>query len=938
MNKYQLRQGEKAYIFTSSTLENSIRLSCKNASGKVFSRDVSISDLKSIDPFFNLIKTEKEAVEYIDKALNVHKVGVSEENGIIKIIFYITTEGIIHTVEFPLGEGKSLLQSKLINSTNEKGLELSEQAIESSQPIEVSPQTYATGEINSYEQQSSFLPPTITPVEEDTTSGDNLNVNEYMSQIQTSNVGESYDTYQTQNYTEANETNVENIGSFIMKDNNQFAQNEATNIDFEGVNMAESSPEVNVNQYVQSNEATDIGFEGVNMPESSEVNANQYIQSNEAKNIDFEGANMPESSPEINVNQYIQSNETTNIDFGGVNMPESSPEINVNQYIQSNEATNINFEGVNMAESSEVNVNQYVQSNEATNIDFEGVNMPESSPEVNVNQYIQSNETTDIGFEGVNMPESSPEINVNQYNQSNETTNIDFGGVNMPESSPLGNEYNLKTYEFTSNQNVTTIDNNYMAENNNVTTYQESSTSYEANSSNIQTNYENIISQYDQSNQQMKDYQTTASVEKYDNTLPTITPVEEDIETNKVMVNTSKYQTYSTPVINSSLLLNQEVPKYETTTNIVSDTQYDQQLYSDQHIPETANNNYNNYFEQTTTTQTKQFNNLKQVLNPARENVQTSSGIDYLKVQNLKTQPVREDTLVELENLKKQVKEMNVLKTQLIGLNELRVKAAEFDSVKYQLYELNNLKQQLEQMNNLQKDVEEINELKVKVNENEDLKKRIEELEKEIEILKENKTSSEEKEKGEENKGLESKQLTVEEEPKQICVKGDIFHDTKELEMITKKINKLNKKLTLNLLYKATAESDKASTFHAKCDEAKCTVVLVETDKGKRFGGFTTCSWEGECIEKKDEEAFVFSLDKMKTYDNIPGEEAIGCYPKFGPVFMGCQIRIYDNAFTRGGTTFEKGLNYKTEEDFELNGGERTFIVKEIEVYEVIQQ
>ena len=800
MNKYQLRQGEKAYIFTSSTLENSIRLSCKNASGKVFSRDVSISDLKSIDPFFNLIKTEKEAVEYIDKALNVHKVGVSEENGIIKIIFYITTEGIIHTVEFPLGEGKSLLQSKLINSTNEKGLELSEQAIESSQPIEVSPQTYATGEINSYEQQSSFLPPTITPVEEDTTSGDNLNVNEYMSQIQTSNVGESYDTYQTQNYTEANETNVENIGSFIMKDNNQFAQNEATNIDFEGVNM------------------------------------------------------------------------------------------------------------------------------------------PESSPEVNVNQYVQSNETTDIGFEGVNMPESSPEINVNQYNQSNETTNIDFGGVNMPESSPLGNEYNLKTYEFTSNQNATTIDNNYMAENNNVTTYQESSTSYEANSSNIQTNYENIISQYDQSNQQMKDYQTTASVEKYDNTLPTITPVEEDIETNKVMVNTSKYQTYSTPVINSSLLLNQEVPKYETTTNIVSDTQYDQQLYSDQHIPETANNNYNNYFEQTTTTQTKQFNNLKQVLNPDRENVQTSSGIDYLKVQNLKTQPVREDTLVELENLKKQVKEMNVLKTQLIGLNELRVKAAEFDSVKYQLYELNNLKQQLEQMNNLQKDVEEINELKVKVNENEDLKKRIEELEKEIEILKENKTSSEEKEKGEENKGLESKQLTVEEEPKQICVKGDIFHDTKELEMITKKINKLNKKLTLNLLYKATAESDKASTFHAKCDEAKCTVVLVETDKGKRFGGFTTCSWEGECIEKKDEEAFVFSLDKMKTYDNIPGEEAIGCYPKFGPVFMGCQIRIYDNAFTRGGTTFEKGLNYKTEEDFELNGGERTFIVKEIEVYEVIQQ
>ena len=40
----------------------------------------------------------------------------------------------------------------------------------------------------------------------------------------------------------------------------------------------------------------------------------------------------------------------------------------------------------------------------------------------------------------------------------------------------------------------------------------------------------------------------------------------------------------------------------------------------------------------------------------------------------------------------------------------------------------------------------------------------------------------------------------------------------------------------------------------------------------------------------------------------------------------------------KGGTTFEKGLNYNTEEDFELTGGERIFGIKEIEVYEVIAQ
>ena len=171
-----------------------------------------------------------------------------------------------------------------------------------------------------------------------------------------------------------------------------------------------------------------------------------------------------------------------------------------------------------------------------------------------------------------------------------------------------------------------------------------------------------------------------------------------------------------------------------------------------------------------------------------------------------------------------------------------------------------------------------------------------------------------------------------------IIVKGDIIHNNSELVLITNKIkNKTQKlKLTLNLLYKATYNSDKADAFHAKKKKKKSSIVLVETTKGKRFGGFTSCNWKGNCIDKFDEEAFLFSLDKMKTYDNIPGEEAIGCYPTFGPVFLGCQIRIYDNAFTKGGSTFERGNNFDTEEDYELTGGDRLFDVKEIEVYEVV--
>ena len=167
-------------------------------------------------------------------------------------------------------------------------------------------------------------------------------------------------------------------------------------------------------------------------------------------------------------------------------------------------------------------------------------------------------------------------------------------------------------------------------------------------------------------------------------------------------------------------------------------------------------------------------------------------------------------------------------------------------------------------------------------------------------------------------------------------IRGDIIENAKELELLTRRMcNGKYGKISLNLLYKAIIDSDKASIFHKKCDSAKSTLVLVKSANGKRFGGFTSCNWQGNSIEKKDENSFIFSLDKLKIYNIIPGEDAIGCYPNFGPVFLGCQIRIYDQFFRNGGTTFEKGVNYETKEDFELTGGLRKFDIKDIEVYSV---
>ena len=155
-----------------------------------------------------------------------------------------------------------------------------------------------------------------------------------------------------------------------------------------------------------------------------------------------------------------------------------------------------------------------------------------------------------------------------------------------------------------------------------------------------------------------------------------------------------------------------------------------------------------------------------------------------------------------------------------------------------------------------------------------------------------------------------------------------------EINNVVNKIQeKLKKGVKFKIAYKATELGDRASIFHQKCDSLDMSLIIIETVKGIRFGGFTMRPWEGNCVQKVDNEAFVFSIDKKKIYEVITNEPAMGCYPKFGPVFFGCQIRIYDNFFTKISTTCHRRLNYKTSQDYELNNGEQSFIVKDIEVY-----
>ena len=117
--------------------------------------------------------------------------------------------------------------------------------------------------------------------------------------------------------------------------------------------------------------------------------------------------------------------------------------------------------------------------------------------------------------------------------------------------------------------------------------------------------------------------------------------------------------------------------------------------------------------------------------------------------------------------------------------------------------------------------------------------------------------------------------------------------------------------------------------------------MVIETNKGRKFGGYTNIGFkENKC--DYDSEAFLIFFNKLKTYNNIKGCWAIysnksGC-PSFYSAYGNHNLLVPNNFLSKEGFTTKKGDCYNTTEDYELNGGEEKFIVKELEYFQVIFQ
>ena len=160
------------------------------------------------------------------------------------------------------------------------------------------------------------------------------------------------------------------------------------------------------------------------------------------------------------------------------------------------------------------------------------------------------------------------------------------------------------------------------------------------------------------------------------------------------------------------------------------------------------------------------------------------------------------------------------------------------------------------------------------------------------------------------------------------------------LSSVPQNPNKKNCDLKFQLIYKATIDGDSTNDFHDLCDNESDVIVAIETDSGLRFGGFTKIGFDSSCKSKIDDDAFLFSFDKMKIYKIIKGYKAIVCYPQSGPCFFGSKndiIHIGDKFLNNYSHTEKKNNTYESmEEDYELNNGEPQFLIKELEIFKIL--
>ena len=146
-------------------------------------------------------------------------------------------------------------------------------------------------------------------------------------------------------------------------------------------------------------------------------------------------------------------------------------------------------------------------------------------------------------------------------------------------------------------------------------------------------------------------------------------------------------------------------------------------------------------------------------------------------------------------------------------------------------------------------------------------------------------------------------------------------------------------KCNLKLLYKSSNDSDNILIFHNKCDYIKNVFVIILTLDNKKFGFFTSKGLSSGKNAIYDDKAFLFKLNKeeIDCFHIKNGEIAFYGLNDYVLNLGGDQLIIRDKFLSNASFCGLKMKNYKTNINYQINSGNKNFIIKELEVYSIIE-
>ena len=173
-------------------------------------------------------------------------------------------------------------------------------------------------------------------------------------------------------------------------------------------------------------------------------------------------------------------------------------------------------------------------------------------------------------------------------------------------------------------------------------------------------------------------------------------------------------------------------------------------------------------------------------------------------------------------------------------------------------------------------------------------------------------------------------------------INSEIIKDINELKLIFNSLSTYNKFdgfPDIQTIFQSSLDGESSNSFHKFCDGEPNLIVLIETNNGERFGGYTKIGFSSDKETKEDDTIFIFNLDKMEIYKKFKKIfRFIYNDPNNGPCF-GPQndiiFQISDN-YLKEKSYIREFFNKENEKFCDISAQNKEFIVNKLEILKIL--